>query len=141
MSTTLIMPCPNRMLCQEAPGENLTSEGTDASVQISIYFPTVNPPLGRIFTSTSCIGVCTSTISQEDADLCAARQAMDCITGNPHNPPDKPPVNPPPVNPPCVDPVCVTVGGCAFEPPCCSPPCGSPPPCVPGAAACPFTSS
>jgi len=57
--------------------------------------------LGRSFTASGCLGVCTSTISQEDADLCAARQAISCT------------LTPPPNNPPDLPPVCATPGGCS----------------------------
>lgn len=122
MPATLIIPCDRSNLCDnDNPLANLTSEAPDASVAISVFFPTVNPPLGKPFNALGCVGVCTSTISQEDADLCAARQAIQCVI----NPPCVPPcgVPPPPDNP-----VCVTPGGCPPGPP----PTSNPPGCPGG---------
>jgi hypothetical protein len=37
------------------------------------------PPLGGVWTADGCVGRCVSEISQEDADLCAARQSVLCL--------------------------------------------------------------
>lgn len=40
------------------------------------------PPLGSNWTAVGCVGWCLSTISQEDANLCAQRQAAMCVAGD-----------------------------------------------------------
>ncbi len=40
------------------------------------------PPLGRDWQTTSCLGICVSTISQEDADICAANASLLCLSNN-----------------------------------------------------------
>lgn len=85
------------------PRTNYSSEAVDRER----FFGRVNnpnlqnpPPLGPTWTSTGCIGTCTSEISQADADLCAARQAVICFNeDNPKtnpNDPGGPPVTPAP---------------------------------------------
>lgn len=107
MAATLNLPCPNRVVCDtENPLQNLSTEAPDRQVAISVFFPNRPVPLGRSFTSSGCVGVCTSSISQEDADLCAARQAVSCFV----NPPCTFNCTPPP------PPVCVTPAGCSFIP-------------------------
>lgn len=115
MPTTLNMPCAYRELCGETALANLTVEKPEQAVFTSVFFPLVVPPLGRTWTSSGCVGVCTSSISQEDADLCAAQQAAQCVNQPPPNPPPPPP------------PVCVTPGGCGFTPPPEQPPPPPPP--------------
>lgn len=38
-----------------------------------------NPPLGVTYFQLACKALCFSTVSQEDADLCAQRSAQDCV--------------------------------------------------------------
>ena len=121
MATITIFPCPNHMLCGDVPLANLSAEKQDFALAISTFFPVINQPLMQRFTAEGCIGVCTSTISQEDADICAALQAAQCVVTPP----------PPPNQPP---PVCVTPGGCGFTPPPNNPP---PPPNQPPPTASP----
>lgn len=112
-----VFPCTSRVLCDtDNPLQNLSTEAPDHPVAISVFFPTRPVPLGRTFTASGCTGVCTSPISQEDADLCAARLAVGCT------------LTPPPNNPPPPPPVCVTPGGCLFNPPENPPPNNPPPP-------------
>lgn len=60
------------------------------------------PPLGSDWQSTGCLGVCTSQISQADADQCAQQQALLCLSGNwPVTVPNPNP-NPNPGDPPYV---------------------------------------
>lgn len=103
MPRTLNIPCPSHSQCGESPLANLSSEAPDQEVFPSVYFPPVNPPLGRSWTGSACMVTCTSTISQEEADLCALRAAAVCDA----TPPPEPP---PPM------PICNTPGGCAFIP-------------------------
>lgn len=88
-------PCPNTIICPCADGNplsNFSSEAPDPFVYEGFRFPIWNPnnPIGGgrppappIYYAADCGGFCTSTISQEDADLCAARQAYICS----HTPP------------------------------------------------------
>jgi hypothetical protein len=85
------------------PRANYSSEAVDEERffgRVNNPNPQEPPPLGTPWTSTGCVGTCTSTISQEDADLCAARQAVICFhddnpSTNP-NDPGGPPVTPTP---------------------------------------------
>lgn len=85
-------PCPVNESCPgtDFPVLNVTSEDPDSFTFIGRYFgqvvddPTVvltDPPYinQQPFTATGCIGVCESSVSQEDADLCAQRQQVECI--------------------------------------------------------------
>lgn len=64
------------------PFLNLSSEGPDFDGYIGRNnYP--NPPLlGTTFYRVGCLGFCVSDISQADADLCAARQAIICASVN-----------------------------------------------------------
>lgn len=60
------------------------------------------PPLGSDWTATGCLGVCTSQISQADADRCAANQNVLCLSFNwPVSVPNPNP-NPNPGDPPYI---------------------------------------
>jgi hypothetical protein len=72
-------PCPKRILCPtgtgtDSPGTNYTSEHVD----VPEFFGTYYPPTSPYGYYTACQGRCMSLISQEDADLCAIRQATIC---------------------------------------------------------------
>jgi hypothetical protein len=112
---------------------------------VGVYFPPVQPPINvRAFIGEGCGVTCTSFISQEDANLCAAALATQCSTGGgggggtPQQPPVcvadcvlqpppvVPPVDPPPTGTPCNNPqtactqcpdgteFCYTVPRCTF---------------------------
>jgi len=95
-------PCPNSIICDgsDDPFGNFSSEAPDPNVFRRFGYPIFNPsnPIGGpgggghlppVYYAGDCAGVCVSTISQEDADLCAARQAYECS----HTPPgDTPPL-------------------------------------------------
>ncbi len=88
--------CPSpQNLCEDPsrPVTNYSSEAVDRERFFGrSYNPKIPPPLGPIFQSTGCVGTCTSEVSQEDADQCAARQAVLCINDeNPSTNPDNPP--------------------------------------------------
>src|ERR1051325_5427533 len=84
-------PCPIKVPCDtDDPFANLSAETPDIDVFIGMYFPPIQPPLGQSWVGTGCARTCTSTISQEDADLCAARQSVECQNVPPPVP------NPPP---------------------------------------------
>lgn len=88
------IPCPNVTICpgSDGPFANFSSEAPDPNIFRRFAYPIVNPnnPIGGdgprippVYFAADCAGVCVSLISQEDADLCAARQAFICS----HTPP------------------------------------------------------
>lgn len=102
------IPC---IICAPGPGGgvgpvdpanpfiNISSEAPDVDVFYGRRygpgggFPL--PPLGSTWYASGCIGFCVSTISQEDANLCAQVQAVLCAgtnwpVTNPNNPLDPP---------------------------------------------------
>ena len=92
--------CPNSIIClgSDDPFGNFSSEAPDPNVFRRFGYPIVNPnnPIGGpgggphmppVYYAGDCAGICVSTLSQEDADLCAARQAYICS----HTPPGGPP--------------------------------------------------
>lgn len=74
--------CTQRIDCPgtDSPVLNLSSEAIDFPGFFSMYFGYVDPPMGSIWSSATCVGVAESTISQEDANIAAAREAMLCLT-------------------------------------------------------------
>ncbi len=72
------MTCDKGVFCPGSENPlNFTEEGPEIPFLATVFGN--NPPLlGKPFTRTGCVGVCESTISQEDADLCAQRQAVQC---------------------------------------------------------------
>lgn len=97
------------------PVANISSEAPDADVFIGRRFNPPVPPLLGPWKANGCPGGidCVSTISQEDADLCAARQMDLCVfdsgdpqqpqwNPNPNNPPPPNPNGPPPAQPPFI---------------------------------------
>ena len=98
------IPCSSKIDCggTDNPIANLSSEAPDALVFFgNNYGPYTNkPPLDSNWTTDSCLGVCESTISQEDADLCAAINALICASNNWKAPPDQNLSGPPTVTPP-----------------------------------------
>lgn len=86
-------PCSPPVTCpgSDNPILNLSSESPDQFVNIGLNWgPVEPPPTNRIYTNNGCLGQCTSTISQEDADICAARQALICVDGGGEDPTDNP---------------------------------------------------
>lgn len=73
-----------RCECVGGPTLNLSAEEPDEPVFIGRSWnpPTNPPPLGGVWTSPSCIGLCISTISQEAADDCARELAVLCTDGS-----------------------------------------------------------
>lgn len=106
------IPCPDKIVCGPGAGDtgvefpyaNLSSEQPDRQSWIGeeYGFRWWPPPIGSNWTSSHCLGVCVSYISQEDADLCALINNLLCnekdqgtCTNCPPPPPVDPPVNPP----------------------------------------------
>lgn len=88
-----ILPCGPPVDCPgfiNSPVLNNSSEAPDPFLFFGNEFGgPFNPPLGRNFTADSCGQTCTSPVSQEEADLCAATLAFICqntdpVTGQPY---------------------------------------------------------
>ena len=79
--------CPNSTPCQDPaiPITNYSSEAPDSFLFTGRAYPIVNPndPIdpSKLYNSEGCLSACQSSISQDDADLCAARQAFICANG------------------------------------------------------------
>jgi Putative Ig domain len=72
---------PNTCLDPTIPTANFSSEAPDEDVFFGRgYNYGLVPPLGSAWQSTGCIGTCASIVSQEDADLCAMRQLIECFS-------------------------------------------------------------
>lgn len=79
--------CPG----SDLPIVNYSSETPDKDVFIGMAWgPSDNndqdPTPGQTWSAPGCISTCESAISQEDADLCALRQATQCAITDRHNP-------------------------------------------------------
>ena len=77
-----VFPCDKKALCNDpsTPFQNFSAEAPDLPIFLGYsygYGPSY-PPLGSDFVGLGCAVVCESTVSQEDADLCAARDWVDC---------------------------------------------------------------
>jgi hypothetical protein len=77
------LPCAVRSSCEcdESPLANLSAEAPDLPTYFSIGFQAPGAPLGAAWLRAGCLFICESTVSQEAADLCAARQGYLCVTG------------------------------------------------------------
>lgn len=79
--------CPTKVDCLpgvDLPYANLTSEAADKDVYFGdgFGFAWTLPPLGSNWSRSSCLGVCTSTVSQSEADICAAVNNLICLIGD-----------------------------------------------------------
>lgn len=82
------MPCPRVVPClPEGPGTNYSSEAPDLLDYPKVTNWQEDPPVDASWTADSCVGVCTSVVSQEDADLCAQRAALECVRTSEGQPP------------------------------------------------------
>lgn len=79
-----IFPCAKKGLCIDpsTPFANLSAELPDAEIFIgrNTGFGPLLPPLGSLFEAVGCTSFCESTISQADADLCAANANISCLS-------------------------------------------------------------
>lgn len=103
------IPCDKAIRCPgptsqgyDYPVANFSSERPDQNIIPSINYDGTPVPIDGspgTWATKGCVSWCISNISQADADLCAARQAILCVPGpEPVTPtPDNP--NPPPVTP------------------------------------------
>lgn len=75
--------CPNPgNTCPDpaSPISNYSSEADDGPRFYGRNYGTgLFPPLGSLWLAPSCVGICTSEISQADADACAQRANLDCL--------------------------------------------------------------
>lgn len=71
-------PCANKMpcACTNDPIGNLTAEGYDQRLYIRNVYPAYSGVGGSQWDGSCCEFVCTSTVSQEMADLCAYNTAF-----------------------------------------------------------------
>lgn len=77
------IPCKFSSPCLDPsnPLANTSAELPDLDFFIGYNsFWAGDPPLGATWSSTGCVGQCTSTVSQVDADTCAANQQIICTT-------------------------------------------------------------
>lgn len=91
----LNIPCDRAISCPgvnglntDFPITNYSSEEPDRELFVGLNWGwDLNLPiLGTNWTHSNCLGICVSSISQEDADLCAARANLLCLDdpgGNP----------------------------------------------------------
>src|SRR5512134_3534907 len=86
------IPCPNPCVTcppsigggigpvdPDNPFVNLSSELPDVDNFIGRRYSLGLPPLGSTWYAVGCIGFCFSPNSQQEADLCAAQQAVFCL--------------------------------------------------------------
>lgn len=62
------------------PFANLSSEEADTDPYVGRYYTKEPPPLGQNWIAVGCIGWCLSTVSQEDANICALVQNALCTS-------------------------------------------------------------
>lgn len=80
------------------PYANLSSEAPDTNIWTSVQFRRKVNVTPNIWKRDTCVGFCESSVSQTDADDCAARRAEECLPEPPLPPiPPQPPGNPPAV--------------------------------------------
>ncbi len=77
MATPLSIPCPQVIdcPCSDDPISNYSSEEPDQPVFFGHYN---QPPTAGTWFAPGCYAECTSLVSQQAADECAARQAIEC---------------------------------------------------------------
>ncbi len=92
--------CNQRALCEfeSNPFANFSSELNDGPIWIGFFnpplFPSINvgshagtsgDPIARTWLTSNCFNICESTVSQEEANLCALRNATGCQAEPPEN--------------------------------------------------------
>ncbi len=77
------IPCNNVLKaclpCLDDPLRNFSSEDPDFEIKLGLRTFIDEIKINETFTSLGCKRLCTSTVSQYDADDCAARQAFECV--------------------------------------------------------------
>lgn len=98
----MIIPCDlvlkQCLPCNDDPIRNITAEAPDVNVFIGFRDFKWNPPLGVTYFQLGCKAICFSEVSQEEANLCALRNAQACVWDG-GTPPLVPPVPPGPNDP------------------------------------------
>src|SRR5512138_343770 len=81
----MIQSCDKRIDCDTNLLTNYSSEGAEPypPYYAVVYPPPTDIPLDQEWSMPGCLYICTSYISQEDANLCALRQAILCEQGPP----------------------------------------------------------
>jgi len=76
-----IIACPNKITCEcsDDPVRNLSAEDSDKDRHIGIYNLIILDDLQTAYQAFACKTYCYSEISQEEADDCARRAALECI--------------------------------------------------------------
>ena len=85
------IPCPNAIRCNleqsvsqgfDSPLLNFSSEAPDSEIFVAVNYGWGDnaPPLGVTYKTPGCVSWCESDVSQDQADLCAARQQIQCLT-------------------------------------------------------------
>lgn len=84
--------CDQRIICEcsDDPVSNYSAENPDQIVFRRIGYFTGEPPLGWRYTQLGCARLCESSVSQLEANLCAQRQAQECVWNDFDNDPVKP---------------------------------------------------
>lgn len=76
--------CCTKGLCEDPanPFANLSAEAPDPDIFIGYYHgnPQEPPRINWLWGTPGCLSACLSSVSQEEADLCAARQQFLCTT-------------------------------------------------------------
>jgi hypothetical protein len=90
-------PCQIAITCPDPnlPLGNYSSDAPEVINYLGFANPVLNPdnPIGGgggpppVFFAAGCVSICMSTISQADADACAARQTYTCTIGGGGGPP------------------------------------------------------
>lgn len=83
--------------CNDDPIANISAELPDVDVFIGFRDFRGNPPLGVVYAQLGCKAICFSTVSQQEANDCAIRQAQGCVWPT-WQPPLLPPIPPGPGN-------------------------------------------
>lgn len=80
-----VYSCDKRIDCDTNLLTNYSSEGAEPypPYYAVVYPPITDIPLDAEWSMPGCLYICTSYISQEDANLCALRQAILCEQGPP----------------------------------------------------------
>lgn len=96
------VPCKISILCpgSDDPISNYSSEVPDVIEFAAIGYPIFNPsnplgddprdPLNPFYAAEGCVSLCTSRLSLQDAQDCAARQAYECESSGRNPPPNQP---------------------------------------------------
>ena len=79
----LRIPCPSKLNeclpCDDDPVLNISAEAPDSDRFLFNFNQRQRPDFGFSFEQLGCKRWCWSDVSQEDADLCAIRQVLECL--------------------------------------------------------------